>query len=369
MIRLEHVTKQYGTVTAVIDLSLEVNKGEVCVLIGPSGCGKTTILRMINRLSEPTSGRIFVNDQDISKIKPEVLRRSIGYAIQSVGLFPHMTVAENIAVVPRLLGWKKERISSRVEELLQLVGLEPKEHTQKYVNQLSGGEAQRIGVARALAADPPLLLMDEPFGAVDPLNRQRLQAQFVSIQQELKKTVILVTHDLDEAIRLADRIAVMRAGRLVQYDTAEAILSRPANKFIHDFVGTDRALKRLSRIPVRRFIKPAHPVTIDAPVQEVASAIGSRRSIWVVDTRERPVGWIDRTSLSGASSIKDIVVRVEKDEIAVTETASLRDALSRMLGLGFKSLPVVDETGRFLGELTLADVEAATLEAENIDYV
>ena len=369
MIRLEHVTKAYDGITAVMDLSLEVNRGEVCVLIGPSGCGKTTILRMINRLTEPTSGHIFVNDQDISKIKPELLRRSIGYAIQSVGLFPHMTVAANIAVVPELLGWKKERIASRVEELLKLVGLEPEEYAQKYLNQLSGGEAQRIGVARALAADPPLLLMDEPFGAVDPLTRQRLQTQFVHIQQELKKTVILVTHDLDEAIRLADRIAVMQAGKLVQYDTAEAILSKPVNKFVHDFVGTDRALKRLSRIGVKRFIKPAPSVIINASIHEVVSAIGSRRSVWVVDIGEHPVGWIDRASLSGAISIKELVVRVETDEIAVMDTATLREALSRMLGLGFKSLPVVDEARRFLGELTLADIEAATVEAENIDYV
>ena len=226
VIRLENIVKRYGDTVAVDDLSIEVGKGEVCVLIGPSGCGKTTTLRMINRLIQPTSGHIFINGKDTTEIKPELLRRSIGYAIQSVGLFPHMTVAANIAVVPELLHWEKSPIASRVEELLKLVNLDPAEYAHKFPNQLSGGEAQRIGVARALAADPPILLMDEPFGAVDPLTRERLQAQFVRIQQELKKTVIMVTHDLDEAIRLADRIAIMESGRLVQYDTPELILSK-----------------------------------------------------------------------------------------------------------------------------------------------
>ena len=260
MILLEHVTKYYGDSTAVNDLSLEVGAGEVCVLIGPSGCGKTTTLRMINRLIEPTSGRIIVNGRDTSQTRPEQLRRSIGYAIQSVGLFPHMTVAANIATVPELLHWDKSQISRRIEELLNLVNLDPAEYAPKYPGQLSGGEAQRIGVARALAADPPNLLMDEPFGAVDPLTREKLQAQFIRIQQELKKTVILVTHDLDEAIRLADRIAIMNSGKLVQYDTPEVVLSKPADKFVHDFVGTDRALKRLSRISIKDFIKPASRV-------------------------------------------------------------------------------------------------------------
>ncbi|MBI4268016.1 MAG: ABC transporter ATP-binding protein [Chloroflexi bacterium] len=369
MIRLEHVTKTYNGMPAVTDFSLEVNKGEVCVLIGPSGCGKTTVLRMINRLIEPTSGRILVNGEDISKTRPEYLRRSIGYAIQSVGLFPHMTVAANIAVVPELLGWHRERIAGRVEELLGLVGLEPEEYARKYVSQLSGGEAQRIGVARALAADPPLLLMDEPFGAVDPLTRERLQTQFVRIQQELKKTIILVTHDLDEAIRLADRIAVMQAGRLIQYETVEGILLRPANKFVHDFVGVDRALKRLSRLEVMKFLRPAPSITMDASVQRVASLIGNRRSIWVVDELSHPIGWLDRSGLSEASSIQELVVRVNTGEIAILHSATLREALSRMLGLGSKSLPVVDDSGSFIGEITLGDVEAATTETENAGNV
>jgi osmoprotectant transport system ATP-binding protein len=368
MIRLEHVTKSYNGTLAVNDFSLEIEKGEVCVLIGPSGCGKTTTLRMINRLVEPTSGEIWVNGEDVSKIRAELLRRSIGYAIQSVGLFPHMTVGANIAVVPELLRWDKARISRRVKELLRLVGLDPEQYFSKYVNQLSGGEAQRIGVARALAADPPILLMDEPFGAVDPLTRQRLQAQFLNIQKQLRKTIILVTHDLDEAILLADKIAVMQSGRLVQHDTPEVILAKPANKFVHDFVGVDRALKRLSRIGVGKFVRPAPSVTPDYSREDVLKAIAGRRSVWVLGTEGCPIGWIDRASLSGTGSVADLMVRGDPAEICITSNDTLREALSRMLGLGFKSLPAVDEKGRFLGEITLGDIEAATSEAEKIDY-
>ncbi|MFC2041944.1 betaine/proline/choline family ABC transporter ATP-binding protein [Chloroflexota bacterium] len=364
MIRLENVTKIYGETTAVNDLSFEINGGEVCVLIGPSGCGKTTTVRMVNRLIEPTAGHIFIDGNDHRQIKPERLRQSIGYAIQSVGLFPHLTVAANIATVPELLHWEKKRITNRVEELLTLVGLKPTEYARKYPNQLSGGEAQRIGVARSLAANPPILLMDEPFGAVDPLTRERLQAQFVRIQGEVKKTVILVTHDLDEAIRLADRIAIMESGKLVQYDTPETILSRPANKFVRDFVGTDRALKRLSRISIKGFIQPAPSVNIGAPLREARSIIGNRRSAWAVDQSGRLIGWINHDSLADATSVQEAVVAQVIEEIALISGATVREALSRMLGLGFKSIPVVDDEMRFIGEVTLSDVEAATAEWE-----
>jgi osmoprotectant transport system ATP-binding protein len=362
MIRLEEVTKRYGDTLAVNELSIEINAGEVCVLIGPSGCGKTTTLRMINRLIEPTSGRIFVDGREIHTSRPEQLRRSIGYAIQSVGLFPHMTVAANIAIVPELLHWEKSRVSKRIEELLVLVGLNPVEHASKYPNQLSGGEAQRIGVARALAANPPILLMDEPFGAVDPLTRERLQAQFIRIQQELKKTIILVTHDLDEAIRLADRIAIMDSGKLVQYDTPEAILAKPANKFVHDFVGTDRALKRLSRI--KSIVRPAPSVSINTPIKEVYSVCQQCRWVWVVDNDQRLIGWIDRTSLPEASFVEEAVVPGNPDEIAVVDSATLRETLSRMLGQGLKNIPVVNDIGHLLGEVALSDIEAATAETE-----
>lgn len=362
MIRLEEVTKKYGDTLAVKELSLEVNDGEVCVLIGPSGCGKTTTLRMINRLIEPTSGHIFVDGKDITGINPENLRRSIGYAIQSVGLFPHMTVAANIATVPELLHWEKSRIHERVHELLRLVGLNPGEYAAKYPNQLSGGEAQRIGVARALAADPPLLLMDEPFGAVDPLTRERLQAQFIRIQQELNKTIILVTHDLDEAIRLADRIAIMDSGRLVQYDTPETILARPETKFVHDFVGTDRALKRLSRIGIKDVVRDAPSINTTATPEEVKEACEKSRWLWVVDNDRKLVGWIDGRSVTPGSSVEDNIVRVNLDDVAVPESATLRETLSRILGQGLKSVPVIDMDGRLKGEVSLGDIEEITAE-------
>jgi osmoprotectant transport system ATP-binding protein len=364
VITLEHVTRRYGETVAVNDFSLEIGKGEVCVVIGPSGCGKTTTLRMINRLVRPTSGRILIDGQDNSRISPEKLRLSIGYAIQSVGLFPHLTVARNIAVVPQLLHWEKGRVRQRVAELLGLVGLDAAEYGDKYPAQLSGGEAQRIGVARALAADPPIMLMDEPFGAVDPLTRERLQAQFLRIQQGLKKTVVLVTHDLDEAIRLADRIAIMEAGRLVQYDTPETILSHPVNRFVRDFVGADRALKRLSRINVKDFVKPARSIPLASTPQEALALAGGFRWLWVVDGSGRLIGWVDRNSLATAASVVEAMDQKEAAEISITESASLREALSRMLGLGFRHLPVVDDGGRLVGELSLPDVEAATRDGE-----
>jgi len=364
MIRLEQVSKRYGDTIAVNGLSLEVGQGEVCVLVGPSGCGKTTTLRLINRLVEPTAGKIFINGQDITRVKPEALRRTIGYAIQNVGLFPHMTVAANISVVPELLHWKKERITSRVEELLRLVGLDLSGYGGKYPSQLSGGEAQRVGVARALAADPPILLMDEPFGAVDPMTRDKLQAQFLRIQQHLKKSVLLVTHDLDEAIRLADRIAIMQSGKLLQYDTPEVILSRPANRFVHDFVGTDRALKRLSRIRIDHLVKPSPLVSINASAAEVISVCKGCRWVWVVDDGGRLVGWLDREAINEGALVKEAVIYGNPDDIAVTSGATLREALSRMLGQGFKNMPVVDENRRLVGEVTLSDIESATAEPE-----
>lgn len=362
MIRLEDVTRLYGTVKAVENLSININEGEVCVLIGPSGCGKTTTLRMINRLIEPTSGQIFVNGQDISQVRPEKLRQSIGYAIQSVGLFPHMTVGANISVVPELLHWDKERITRRVEELLVLVGLDPREYDGKYPNQLSGGEAQRIGVARALSADPPILLMDEPFGAVDPLTRERLQVQFIDIQKKLRKTIILVTHDLDEAIRLADRIAIMASGRLVQYDTPEVILSRPADKFVHDFIGTDRALKRLSRIGIENFVKVSPSIELDASIGDARSVCKRCRWVWVVNKDKKLLGWIDRASLTRAASVAEAIVTVDRDTVAITLGATLKEALSRMLSQGLNNIPVVDNQGYLIGEVTLGDIEAATKE-------
>lgn len=357
---MENATKRYADTVAVASLSLHVEKGQVCVLIGPSGCGKTTTLRMINRLVEPTDGRIVINDIDNRHTSPVELRRSIGYAIQSVGLFPHMTVEQNIGIVPSILRWDRTRIEARTTELLALVGLDPVAYSGKYPSQLSGGEAQRVGVARALAADPPILLMDEPFGAVDPLTRERLQQQFMDIQRRLQKTVVLVTHDLDEAIRLADRVAVMKAGTLVQYDTPEELLAHPASEFVRDFVGTDRALKRLSRIPATSLMKPVTSVR-EEQLRDLSGTTNLPRYVWVVDDANRLVGWADTARRSaGANEVK--ASRADVERIAIRETATLREALSRMLGHGVRSIPVIKDDGQLLGEITLHDVEEATAE-------
>src|ERR1700681_2447232 len=254
MIRLQGLSRRYstvrGTVTAVDDVTLEVTDGETCVLLGPSGCGKTTTLRMINRLVLPSSGKIFIAGRDTDGVDPVELRRGIGYVIQQIGLFPNMTVAENIGVVPRLLGWSTARSRRRAEELLALLALEPAQFLDRYPNELSGGQAQRIGVARPLTVDPPVLLMDEPFAALDPINREVIQDEFLRMQQTLRKTILFVSHDIDEAVKMANRIAIFRAGRLEQYAAPDELLARPANDFVAGFVGTDRTLKRLRRIHV-----------------------------------------------------------------------------------------------------------------------
>jgi osmoprotectant transport system ATP-binding protein len=254
MIRLENVSKSFaGGSNAVHDLSLDIAGGQTCVLIGPSGCGKTTTLRMINRLVEPDSGRILVDGQDTSKVDPVELRLKMGYVIQQTGLFPHMTVGQNVATVPRLWDWDSARVKTRVNELLTLVGLDPVQYRDRYPHQLSGGQRQRVGFARALGADPPILLMDEPFGAVDRITRERLQQEFISIQRSLSKTVVFVTHDIDEAVMVGDRICLMRMeGQIAQYDTPEAILTRPANDYVKEFLGRERLVRRMSLTKIDR---------------------------------------------------------------------------------------------------------------------
>ncbi len=252
LIRLDSVTKRFpnGNV-AVHDLSIDVPDGDVCVLVGPSGCGKTTTLRMINRLIEPTTGRIFLGDEDVTHANPVELRRRMGYVIQQVGLFPHQTIGTNVATVPHLLGWSRGKAKARANELLELVGLDPGTYRDRYPAQLSGGQRQRVGVARALAADPPVLLMDEPFGAIDPITRARLQDEFLRIQREIAKTIVFVTHDIDEAVKMGDRIAILELGGvLAQYDVPAEVLGNPANDFVADFVGSDRGLKRLKVMPI-----------------------------------------------------------------------------------------------------------------------
>ena len=279
-IRLDEVRKQFGSTVAVGQLSLEVAAGELAVLIGPSGCGKSTVLRMINRLIEPTSGRMYLGDEEITKADPVALRRRIGYVIQNVGLFPHQTVRANVATVPRLLGWPNPRVSARVDELMELVGLDPARYADRYPHELSGGQRQRVGVARALAADPVVLLMDEPFSAVDPIVRARLQDEFLRLQRTVGKTIVFVTHDVDEAVRLGDRIAVLsEGGKLEQYATPAELLAHPANDFVADFVGADRGIKRLAvtPIPLNR-LRPVdsanHPVVeADGTLKDALAAL------------------------------------------------------------------------------------------------
>ncbi len=273
-IRLDKVSKHFGSTVAVGQLSLDFAPGELAVLIGPSGCGKSTVLRMINRLIEPTSGRMFLGDEEITKADPVQLRRRIGYVIQNVGLFPHQTVRDNVATVPRLIGWTKAQANARVDELMNLVGLDPSRYAHRYPHELSGGQRQRVGVARALAADPVVLLMDEPFSAVDPIVRARLQDEFLRLQRTVGKTIVFVTHDVDEAVRLGDRIAVLsEGGRLEQYATPAELLAHPANDFVADFVGADRGIKRLAvtAIPMDRL----RPLTPEGghPVVEVGGTL------------------------------------------------------------------------------------------------
>ena len=359
MIELLGVDKDYDGVPAVRGLDLTVALGEVCVLIGPSGCGKSTTLRLINRLLEPTRGLVRVEGRDTRTLRPALLRRRIGYVIQGVGLFPHMTVAENIGVVPRLLGWSRARREARADELLARVGLEAARYRGKLPRELSGGEAQRVGVARALAADPPVLLMDEPFGAVDPLTREVLQGEFLRLQRELRKTVVFVTHDLDEAVRLADRIVLMRAGRIVQADAPEDLLARPASPFVRSFVGTDRALKRLVRFQAGDFMSPAPAVRPEQPLPIGADAAGAR-FLWVTSAEGRLLGWVDCRAPGGGATVAEAMTPVDPAETAVRTDSTLKAALSRMLGQAIRTVPVLDAQGRLAGQLSLHEIEALT---------
>jgi osmoprotectant transport system ATP-binding protein len=366
MIRLEGVSKQYGGGLAVRQLSIEFPTGQLTMLVGPSGCGKTTTLKMINRLIEPSAGRIFHDDQDVTHIDPISLRLRMGYVIQNVGLFPHMTIADNIATVPRLLGWQPARIKSRVDELLNLVGLEPRQYGKRYPHQLSGGQRQRVGVARALGADPPVLLMDEPFGAIDRIARERLQNEFLRIQHEVRKTVIFVTHDIDEAIKLGDRIAIMNLGELVQYDSPANILARPASDLVIDLLGPDRGLKRLAVtvIDLERLERPpvVHP-------QDSLSAARSRldgrwKGLMVLDDGERPIGELDRNRTDGDGLVRD---QLQPLDAVVQSTGTLYDAFSQMLIHHARWVAVVDQE-RYCGVLTpqafVAEIQRLPAEVE-----
>ena len=353
MIRLEAITKRYpdGTI-AVSDLSLDVADGEVCVLVGPSGCGKTTTMRMINRLVEPTSGRIFIGDDDVTRVDPVQLRRRIGYVIQQVGLFPHQTVAANVSTVPRLLGWDRRRVSSRVDELLDLVGLDPATFRGRYPDQLSGGQRQRVGVARALAADPPVMLMDEPFGAIDPIARDRLQQEFLRLQQDVRKTVVFVTHDVDEAVKLGDRIAILRQGGVLeQYAPPAEVLGQPASEFVADFVGADRALKGLSVTPIDVADLEKPPVVAaDASLADARRAMAAEDADFavVLGPGDELAGYVARTRADGDGWVSE---RTRRMDAWVPSDATLKRALSEMLLHDAGWIAVLDGS-RYLGVLT-----------------
>ena len=359
-IRLEGVSKVYddGTV-GVAELDLTFAAGELTVLVGPSGCGKTTTMKMINRIIEPSTGRILLGGEDVTRVDPERLRRRIGYVIQNVGLFPHQTVRTNVGTVPRLLNWDKPRIRARVDDLLETVGLDPVAFGDRYPAQLSGGQRQRAGVARALAADPPVLLMDEPFSAVDPIVRERLQSEFLRLQETVRKTIVFVTHDIEEAVRIGDRIAVMsQGGHVEQFATPADLLGRPANAFVADFVGADRGLKRLAvtGIDVRDLERPpvVHVADGLADARAALERAGARWAV-VLDDDEHLHGWLSTERAAGAGTVGASARRMEA---WVPVDASLKTAMAVMLQEEAGWVAVLDGE-RFLGVLTPDSLHAA----------
>jgi osmoprotectant transport system ATP-binding protein len=359
-VEFRHVTKRYdsrakNTPGAVNDLSLTVPAGKICVLVGPSGCGKTTSLKMVNRLIEPTSGQILIDGVDIMTRDVTELRRSIGYVIQQVGLFPHQTIGENVVTVPRLMGWPKARQRARADELLALVGLEPDRYRDRYPAQLSGGERQRVGVARALAADPPIMLMDEPFGAVDPIVRERLQNEFLRLQEELAKTIVFVTHDIDEAIKMGDLVAVLQnGGILAQFGPPDEILAKPASDFVARFVGADRGLKRLSlsrvgdlelrsvvTVPVGEDVAEARRRLRDAPIPYLL----------LVDDQNRPIGWVPDDDIPASGRVtEDLAIPMSP---LLDRRTTLKDALSMLLDANVQAGIVVDRNRRVESLITV----------------
>jgi osmoprotectant transport system ATP-binding protein len=376
-VEFDHVTKRYDAPTgrdkgkpipgAVNDLSLKVPAGKICILVGPSGCGKTTSLKMVNRLIEPTSGRILIDGQDASKRELTELRRSIGYVIQQIGLFPHQTIGENVATVPRLLGWPKARQRERAEELLGLVGLDPAKYRDRFPSQLSGGERQRVGVARALAADPPIMLMDEPFGAVDPIVRDRLQNEFLRLQEQIAKTILFVTHDIDEAIKMGDLVAVFQTGGiLAQFGPPLEILASPQSAFVARFVGQDRGLKRLSLLRVADVtMTPA----MTARVGEATSDARERAThahmgyLLVVDEAGRPLGWAAADDLTGSERVTAAMANPVSP--LVNKRTTLKDALSMMLDADVQTGIVVDRAGTVQGLVTIETIARKMREGEH----
>jgi osmoprotectant transport system ATP-binding protein len=354
-LRFEGATKRYegSPVLAVDHLTLDVPAGEICVLVGPSGCGKTTAMRLVNRTVELTEGDVLIGGRSVRQRDPAGLRREIGYVIQEIGLFPHRTIAQNIASVPQLLGWDRERVRARTAELLELIGLDP-DLGGRYPVQLSGGQQQRVGVARALAGDPLVMLMDEPFGAIDPINRERLQNEFLRLQAEIKKTVLFVTHDIDEAIKMGDRIAVLRdGGRVAQYATPAELLMSPADGFVEDFVGADRALKRLALLRVSDIELWEAPLAfVGQSTSEVRAKLADAEVPYplLVDAERRPIGWLSERDLAAetvpARADSPLGPLLELDDV-------MRDALADLLQGGAQYAAVTDPQGRIAGVLSI----------------
>jgi osmoprotectant transport system ATP-binding protein len=356
LISFKNVTKKYGDSVAVDNLTVNFKSGETVVLIGPSGCGKTTTLRMINRLIEPTEGSIYINDTDISKINPVELRRNMGYVIQQIGLFPHMNIAQNVGLVPYLKDWSESKRKQRVEELLDFVGMPPSKFYHRYPNELSGGQQQRIGVARALAADPEIILMDEPFGALDPITRSALQDELLQMQDKLGKTIVFVTHDMDEALKLADKIVIMKDGKVLQFDSPEHILKNPANEFVEDFIGKDRLLKRPEYIKVKD-IMIKKPVTI-RPERTLTQALEKMRlhkvdSLMVVDEFGNFIGIATSNDILDNFGNGGTVIEITRTEFNhVNEDANVNQVLSIMAQGQVGYVPVIDDEKHLLGLVT-----------------
>lgn len=353
MIKLEHVSKTYADGTeAVKDVTMEIKQGEFCVFLGPSGCGKTTTMKMINRLIPLSSGKIYVNGVDTMDLNQNELRRGIGYAIQNIGLFPHRTVAENIATVPALLKWSKQERRRRAEELLELVGMDPDMYIDRYPSELSGGQQQRIGVARCLGADPPILLMDEPFGAIDPITRSKLQDEFLKIQEQIKKTIAFVTHDINEAIKMGDKIALMREGELVQYADPATLLNAPKNEFVRDFIGGDRVLKGLRLLRAKDVMQePPLTVKVDEDPMQVKARMDSENLQWSIVTEDggRFLGWITSDDLQESKPIRSVIA---PPTVTAVPDTPLNEALSMMLNSAIGTLAILDEQGRLVGVLS-----------------
>ncbi|MDN5324741.1 MAG: osmoprotectant transport system ATP-binding protein [Thermosipho sp. (in: thermotogales)] len=360
-IELIDLKKYYPDGTKAVDgLNLKIENNKLTIFIGPSGCGKTTTLKMINRLIERTGGDIRFDGTSIDEIDPIQLRRSIGYVIQEIGLFPHMTVFDNIAVVPRLLKWDEEKIRKRVDELLDLVNLEPDTYRDRFPAQLSGGQRQRVGIARGLAADPDILLMDEPFGAIDPINREKLQEAFLEIQDQLKKTIVFVTHDIREAIKLGDKIAIFNQGKLVQYDDTEEIVRNPKNEFVEDLLGSDRALRSLEIMEVRDYYKKDFNVIelIDnLKVKDVLEEMNENnvKYLFVVDKKRRILGYVSKKFIEKAKANQDLRKLIKETE-TVRPHSNLLEAMTIMMSSGLSVIPVVNDKDQILGVLHLRDL-------------